>query len=169
MGNMTIEEYKRIMKGSQRPKYGNRKVYYNQYTNERYDSAVFKSMLKKKKIKNKEKFIKFDSIMECDYYKDLLLLERCGEVKHIELQPRFTLVPKFKKNGMTIRAITYKADFKVCYSDKESEIIDVKGNVTEAFKIKWKLFEYKYPDLKLKVVDKEGREMLLQKPRKKTL
>jgi len=48
--------------------------------------------------------------------------------------------------------ITYKADFKVTYADGHVEIIDVKGMMTKDFTIKQKLFEYKYPELRLLLV-----------------
>ena len=52
----------------------------------------------------------------------------------------------------TVRPITYRADFRVTYVDGHQEIEDVKGMETEIFKIKRKMFEYKYPNLTLKVV-----------------
>ena len=68
------------------------------------------------------------------------------------MQPKFELLPGFKKNGRTFRAITYTADFKVTYADGHVEIIDVKGIKTEVFKLKRKIFEFQYPDLTLKIV-----------------
>lgn len=67
----------------------------------------------------------------------------------IQLQPSFLLQEKFRKNGKLYREITYKADFKVTYADGHVEIIDVKGMVTKDFAIKRKVFEYKYPELRL--------------------
>lgn len=46
----------------------------------------------------------------------------------------------------------YVADFKVTYADGRVEIIDCKGMKTEAYKIKKKLFEYRYPELTIKEV-----------------
>ncbi|NLZ69228.1 MAG: DUF1064 domain-containing protein, partial [Spirochaetales bacterium] len=103
---------------------------------------------KKSKYNNKITYvdgIRFDSKREADYYKELLLLKRSGEVKEIELQPKFTLLEAFRKNGVAHRSITYKADFKVTYKDNRVEIIDVKGVETQAFKIKRKLFEHRFP------------------------
>jgi len=96
--------------------------------------------------------IEFDSQKEADYYAELKLLQKAGEIKEIELQPKFELLPGFKKNGRTFRAITYTADFKVTYADGHVEIIDVKGIKTEVFKLKRKIFEFQYPDLTLKIV-----------------
>jgi hypothetical protein len=91
----------------------------------------------------------FDSKAEANRFAELRLLMRAGEVKNIECQPKFLLQDSFKKNGKTYRKIEYIADFKITYADGRIEIEDVKskGTKTEAYKIKKKLFELKYPDL----------------------
>lgn len=96
--------------------------------------------------------ITFDSKAERDYYLYLLDLKQRGIVTDIQLQPSFLLQEKFRKNGKLHREITYKADFEVTYADGHVEIIDVKGMVTKDFAIKQKLFEYKYPELRLLLV-----------------
>lgn len=114
-----------------------------------------------KKIKKKSKYnniktemdgIKFDSRKEADYYCQLKLLKRAGEIRDFGLQPRYELQPTFKKNGTTHRSITYVADFVVVNNDGTTDIIDIKGVETQVFKIKQKLFEYKYPGKNLKVI-----------------
>jgi hypothetical protein len=95
----------------------------------------------------------FDSKAERDYYLlHLLPLKQSGEIKKIIFQPKYELQPGFSKNGKRYRAITYIADFEVIYADGHREIIDVKGVETKVFRIKHKLFEYKYPKLSLKIV-----------------
>ena len=117
--------------------------------------------VKHPRTKNKSKYgnkktivngIQFDSLAESRYYLVLLDKKKKGEIKDFELQPVFELQPTFKKNGVTHRAIKYKADFKVINNDGSISIIDVKGAETEVFKIKHKLFEYMYPELSLKLV-----------------
>lgn len=93
--------------------------------------------------------ITFDSKAERDYYLYLLELKGRGIVTDIQLQPSFLLQEKFRKNGKLYREIAYKADFEVTYADGHIEIVDVKGMVTKDFAIKQKLFEYKYPELRL--------------------
>lgn len=93
--------------------------------------------------------ITFDSKAERDYYLYLLDLKQRGIVTDIQLQPSFLLQEKFRKNGKLYREIAYKADFEVTYADGHVEIVDVKGMVTKDFAIKQKLFEYKYPALRL--------------------
>lgn len=91
--------------------------------------------------------INFDSKAEAQYYQRLLLLQRAGEVTSIELQPVYELQPAYKRNGRKVRAITYIADFLVTYKDGRQEIVDCKGMKTEVYRLKKKLFEYRYPEL----------------------
>ena len=93
----------------------------------------------------------FDSIAESKRYKELALLEKAGEIKDLQLQPRFELQESFKKNGKTYRKIEYIADFM--YEENGKMIVeDVKGIQTDVFKIKHKLFEKKYPELELRII-----------------
>lgn len=67
------------------------------------------------------------------------------EIKDLELQKKFELQPKYKINDKTIRAISYVADFVYWDNTKKEVIIeDTKGFRTEIYKLKKKLFEYKY-------------------------
>lgn len=96
----------------------------------------------------------FDSVLEAKRYKQLALLERAGEIKNLKLQVPFLLQESFRKNGKTYRKIEYIADF--VYEEKGQTIVeDTKGIKIDVFKIKQKLFEYKYPDLSLKIVTRE--------------
>ncbi|MET4562205.1 hypothetical protein ABIA69_003391 [Lysinibacillus parviboronicapiens] len=94
--------------------------------------------------------IEFDSAMEAKYYDYLKHLQAQGVVASIELQPKFVLLPKFEKNGKKFREIGYSADFTVHYADGHTEVVDIKGMVTQQFALRKKLFEYRYPhELKL--------------------
>lgn len=96
------------------------------------------------------KDISFDSVIEKNYFVYLEELKGEGVVKEIELQPKFVLLEPFEKNEKKYRAITYLADFTVLYTDGHSEVVDVKGFVTETFAVKRKMFEQRYPhELKL--------------------
>ena len=93
----------------------------------------------------------FDSQLEGRRYRELALLERVGEIKNLRLQVPFLLQESFKKNGKTYRKIEYIADF--VYEEKGQTIVeDTKGMKTDVFKIKQKLFEYKYPNLTIKEI-----------------
>lgn len=89
--------------------------------------------------------IEFDSKAEAQYFGYLLERKKKGEIKDFTMQPEFTLLEGFKKNGKAFRPIKYIADFWVDYPNGEIEIVDVKGFETPDFKIKRKLFEKKYP------------------------
>ena len=105
-------------------------------------------------IKNKYKAKKaivdgivFDSRKEAKRYIELKKLEEMGSIRNLSLQVQFELIPSFeividgKKRKR--RPITYVADF-VYYRDDEKVIEDVKGLRTPVYKIKKKLFEYRY-------------------------
>ena len=102
---------------------------------------------KYKNQRTQYKGISFDSKKECEYYIYLENLEAQGAISELQRQVRFTLQPSFKHQGKTIRAITYVADFTYVDSDGKYHIVDVKGSkdtLTETFKIKSKMFLYKY-------------------------
>ena len=98
--------------------------------------------------------IEFDSLMESKFYIYLLDLQRCGEVKSFELQKTFELQPKFKDqfSGKMIRAIDYIADFVVVLKSEQVVAVDVKGIETADFKLKKKMFQYKFPDIRFMCV-----------------
>ena len=103
--------------------------------------------------------IKFDSKLEAERYAQLKILERAVVIRDLELQPSFELLPSFRKNGKTWRKTVYKADFRYILSDGDRIIIeDVKGStevITDVFRLKQKMFEYKYPEFSIKIVTRK--------------
>lgn len=93
--------------------------------------------------------IRFDSKEEAKYYELLKRKRAEGEIQNYELQPKYILQPSFKRDGKTIRAITYTPDFLVYHTDGTEEIIDIKGMETQQGLMRRKMFWHKYPDLKL--------------------
>lgn len=83
----------------------------------------------------------FDSLKEANYYEELKLRLRVGEIRGFCIQPTFILAPNLK----------YKADFIVFNNDGTSEIVDVKGMKTKEYSVKKKVFEDKF-NLKIKEV-----------------
>lgn len=83
---------------------------------------------------------RFDSIKECERYKVLRLLEKSGEIKDLQCQKKYVLIPKQGKE----RQCAYIADF--VYTNKKGDTIveDVKGLKTQVYKIKRKLMKYFY-------------------------
>ena len=118
-------------------------------SNETYKKLLGNSIeVKQNKYKNKSveyHGIKFDSKKEMAYYIKLELLEQKGIIKDLELQKSFELQPSFKLNGKTYKKITYRADFSyVSVEDNKMHIVDTKGFRTEVYKLKKKMFAYKY-------------------------
>ena len=95
--------------------------------------------------------IRFDSKREAERYQELQMLAAAGEIHSLQLQPRFELQPSFKRNGKTVRAIHYVADFQYVTQNGRHVVEDTKGMATAVFKLKKKLFLYRYPDLELRV------------------
>ena len=89
---------------------------------------------------------KFDSKKEAEFYQDLLLLKRSGELLDFEVHPKIILQEGFKFNGKKIQQITHSPDF-ILYWEGGTEFIDVKGGKatqTQAWRLKWKLLMFKY-------------------------
>ena len=103
--------------------------------------------------------IKFDSKLEAKRYGQLKLMERAGVIRDLELQPEYELIPSFRKNGKTWRRTVYRADFRYILCEDDRIIIeDVKGSeavITDVFRLKQKLFEYRYPELSIKIITKK--------------
>lgn len=87
----------------------------------------------------------FDSNKELEYYLLLKDREKKGEIKNLARQTVYEIQPSFKdKDGKTVRAITYKADFSYYdLTDEQYHIIDVKGFKTEVYRLKKKLLSYR--------------------------
>ena len=90
----------------------------------------------------------FDSKKEALRYCELIRMECAGLITDLVTQPTFELQPKFKKNGKTVRAITYTADFMYKETQHGCTVVeDVKGMKTHEYVLKKKMFEYKFPNL----------------------
>lgn len=98
--------------------------------------------------------ITFDSKDEALYYEVLKNMKSNGLIKDFELQPKYLLQEAFVKNGKRYRPINYIADFRVINNDDSFYVVDVKGMLTTEFKIKMKLFNYKYPDIELRLISR---------------
>jgi len=96
----------------------------------------------------------FDSKLEADFYLRLKPLVKSGKIKELKIHPRYLLQEGFTKNGKRFNPIYYVADFEVTYDDGVTVIYDTKGMRTEVYKIKRKLFEYRYKDKTIVEVDK---------------
>lgn len=124
---ITAKEYQRLIGNKSKSKYYNRKVNLDGYT--------------------------FDSQLEANYYAELKLQQRLGEILFFRVQPRYILQHAFEKDGKKHRKIEYVADFEIHHLDGSIEVIDTKGFKTEVFRIKEKMFHKRYPH-KLTIVTK---------------
>ena len=95
--------------------------------------------------------IRFDSKKEAEFYAELKLREKAGEISHLRLQPRYLLQESFKHEAKQYREIEYVADFEYI-ENGETVVIDVKGFRTAVYMIKRKLFLYRYGD-KIKFIE----------------
>lgn len=82
--------------------------------------------------------IDFASKAEAKRYQELRLLERAGEIRELELQPRYEITI----NGHKI--CTYVGDFYYVGKTGTPTTEDVKGMATPLFKVKAKLFRALY-------------------------
>ena len=124
----------------------------------------------------------FDSTTEANYYVYLKEQKMLGNIIDFSMQETFILQPKYiyfngeivtednenykevdkqrKKHNKSnpdnkieiVQGIKYIADFDITYKDGSRKIIDVKGIKTADFKIKEKMFKFRYPDLKFECV-----------------
>lgn len=91
--------------------------------------------------------ITFDSQAEANYYCQLKILLKAGEIDGFCRQARFVITEG--KNGE--KGTEYVTDFVVFLPDGKYRIIDVKGVKTDVFKLKVKCLREKYPKLKIEL------------------
>ena len=91
--------------------------------------------------------IRFDSKKEANRYAELKLMEKGKLITDLKLQPRFELQAAFTdRRGNKHRKIEYVADFTYWEYGGGHIIEDVKGCATDMYKLKKKLFLFKYPN-----------------------
>lgn len=111
---------------------------------------MYKKPSKYRAIKTVVDGITFDSRKEGRRYRELRLLEKAGVIKDLSLQPHFLLQEAYSKNGKAVRKIEYIADFSYYDLEKDKFVVeDVKGVKTDVYRLKKKIFEFKYPDLEI--------------------
>lgn len=108
---MTIEQL-RALPAKKKSKYGNRKVVYDSKT--------------------------FDSQKECDRFKDLVLMEKAGEIRKLCLQVEYPIW----LNGRKV--CVYVADFVYKDRDDKTVVEDTKGMRTAIYRLKKKMVEAFY-------------------------
>jgi hypothetical protein len=96
--------------------------------------------------------ILFHSKKEAEYYSELIMLRKCGDIASFERQVPFVLQEGYVINGKKIRPIIYIADFVIEYIDGTEEVVDTKGFRTKIYKLKKKILLYKYPNINFKEI-----------------
>lgn len=119
---------------------------------ERISVEEFKKINKKKSKYNSQKTEYdgriYDSKKEAEYAKRLEWLRhaknKSERVDTIEYQPVYPVLIK------STHVFNYRADFRVVYADGRVEVIDVKGFLTEIYRLKKKCVEAYY---KIKIIE----------------
>ena len=95
----------------------------------------------------------YSSKREASVGAELQLLQRVGKIRNLQLQIPFILQEASKPQGL--RAIKYIADF--VFEEKQGTawkkvVADCKGFPTPVYKLKRKMFIYKYPDIEFREI-----------------
>lgn len=97
--------------------------------------------------------IRYDSKREAEKAQELDMLKQSGEVIDWTAHPRYLLIPRYiNRDGKIVRPTHYIPDFWVKYRDGGEVVIDIKGFQTPEFKLKMKMFNYRYKDKNLELV-----------------
>ena len=96
--------------------------------------------------------ITFSSAAEAERYLALKDMAESGDISDLVLQPEFEILPSCNCQGKSYKTTRYIADFGYTQDGKQV-VEDVKGYATEAFKIKAKMFRYRYPDIDFRVIE----------------
>jgi hypothetical protein len=81
--------------------------------------------------------VTFASKKEAKRYSELNILRRLGEIRNLDLQPKFPITI----NG--VKCFTYKADFSY-FKGEDRVVEDVKGFKTPMYRLKKKCVEAQY-------------------------
>lgn len=99
----------------------------------------------------------FDSIAEHIRYCQLKLLAYAGDVRDLEVHPRYPLLSGFRdSDGVKHLATVYIADFRYVETrtgDVVVEDVKTKPTKTQVFRVKWKWAKAQYPDVKFRLVE----------------
>lgn len=95
-------------------------------------------------VRTKVDGITFDSKREAEYYSELKLRQKAGEILGFSRQDQFIL-----DDSGTV----YRADFVIFYPNGRYQIVDVKGVKTDVFRLKMKMLKQRYPGLEVVIVE----------------
>lgn len=93
----------------------------------------------------------YDSMLEASVARDLDILLKSRRIKAVEPQVKFEL---YGKNGTMI--FKHIVDFIVTRNDGIKKAVEAKGEESDIWKAKMKLFKDNYPDIEYIVVKREN-------------
>lgn len=147
---MSAKEYQEMLQRKKPSKHHNKKVYV-------YEDGFASDS---PELTSHGKLVeKYDSRKEYARSRELLLLKKAGKISSLKRQAKLVIQEGFTTpDGKKHRPIVYKADF-MYERDGEKIVEDVKGQdentgkyqMTEAFRLKWKLLQAKYPKFKFEI------------------
>ncbi len=91
----------------------------------------------------------FASKLEAERYKQLMLLQRAGEISDLQLQPEFQIFEGYVNcyDGKKHISRFYVGDFMyIDMRSKQTIVEDTKGMETDVFRLKWEEVQKKYPE-----------------------
>ena len=152
MIHMTAAEYQLMLQGQtgKKPKYHNKYIYVYEdgYVCNEKDLTGHGAVVERS-----------DSVKEHQRGCELRLLERSGKIGGLQKQVPLVIEDSFQdRTGKTHRAVVYKADF--LYTEGGRTVVeDVKGVdkatgkplMTEAFRLKWKMLQARYPEYEFRI------------------
>ena len=102
--------------------------------------------------------ITFASRLEGERFKQLMLLQKAGEITDLQLQPELQIFEGYVNcyDGMKHRSRFYVGDFK--YLDLKTRqwiIEDTKGLETPEFRLKWEYVQSEYPQYVFRKVTRD--------------
>ena len=123
-----------------------------------------KAKLKRERVQSRKVRLdghEFDSAKEAEIY---LELKRDPAVEILKLQPKFTLLEGFERNGKRLRPITWTADFLIKKNGREI-VVEVKSLGTKkanskSWPMRRKLFLSRYPELVYREIFFNGRKRI---------
>ena len=93
--------------------------------------------------------ITFASRLEGERFQQLLLLQKAGEISHLQLQPEFQIYKGWidPNTGEKHKSRFYVADFLYLDHQRHGWVVeDTKGIETDVFRLKWEYVQSEYPD-----------------------
>jgi hypothetical protein len=98
---------------------------------------------------------RFASHAERDHYLVLKARQMAGEISELACHPPYVLQEKFRTPaGEAVRAVEYTPDFQYI-ENGELVVVEVKGHVDTAYRIRARLFQKQFPTTRFEVMKVE--------------